>query len=95
MTALDNPHRAVLREFVQENFLYMRPNFTFSDDDSLLARGIIDSLGVMELVGFVESRWDLTVEAEDITAANFGTIGSLARYVAARMADDRLVERAS
>ena len=75
-----------LRTFVRENFLYMRSDLAFGDEDSLLARGIIDSLGVMELVGFVEERFGLAVSPDDITAEHFGTLGSVARYVASRQA---------
>lgn len=83
MTATASAVLPVLREFVQENFLYMRRDLQFTDDDSLLAKGVIDSLGVMELVGFVEERWSMSVQAEDITEANFGTLAGVARYVAA------------
>jgi acyl carrier protein len=74
-----------LRDFVRENFLYMRPEFQFSDDESLLKRGVMDSLGVLEIVGFVEERWNVTVDEADITEANFGTIAAMSRYVAARL----------
>jgi acyl carrier protein len=76
-----------LRAYVKDNFLYMRSDLAFGDEDSLLARGIIDSLGVMELVGFVEERFGLAVEPDDITAEHFGTLGAIARYVARRQAE--------
>lgn len=77
----DSETRATLRAFVQENFLYMRPDLRFGDDDSLLAQGIIDSLGVMELVGFVEERWQVTVDASAVTEQHFGSIAAVARFV--------------
>jgi acyl carrier protein len=73
-----------LRQYVRDNFLYMRSDLAFRDEDSLLARGIIDSLGVMELVGFVEEHWGLVVSPDEITAEHFGTLGSVARFVASR-----------
>ncbi len=73
-----------LRTYVKDNFLYMRSDLVFGDEDSLLARGIIDSLGVMELVGYVEERFSLQVSPDDITAEHFGTLGAVARFVAER-----------
>jgi acyl carrier protein len=72
------------RDFVAETFLYMRPGATVADDAPLLASGIIDSLGVMELVGFVEQSFGLTIAPEDITEDNFGSLKGIARYVVSR-----------
>lgn len=73
-----------LRSFIQENFLYMRPDLQYGDDDSLLAKGVIDSLGVMEIVGFLEEQYGFTVEQDDVTEQNFGSVAAIARYVAAK-----------
>src|SRR5690606_24739184 len=72
MTVTDPTIAQTLRSFIQENFLYMRPDLEYADDDSLLAKGVIDSLGVMEIVGFLEERFEMTVEQDDVTEQNFG-----------------------
>ena len=77
--------RSQLRKYITENFLYMRRDLQLGDDDSLLSKGVIDSLGVMELLGFVEETFGLHVEVSDITEENFGTVNAIARYVAGRM----------
>ena len=79
-----NDHHEIvtaLRQFVRENFLYMRPDSEFGDDQPLLATGVIDSLGVMELVVFIEEHWHVEVRPGDVTTANFGCITSMAGYV--------------
>ena len=80
--------RKQIRAYIIETFLYARPNFAFSDDDLLMRKGVIDSLGVMELIGFIEQTWGVTVPPDDITEANFSTVADMARYVAARGAKD-------
>jgi acyl carrier protein len=67
--------------YIVENFLYMRPNFQVDPDDSLLRRGVFDSLGVMELIGFIEEAFHVRIEREEITEENFGTLNSIARYI--------------
>jgi acyl carrier protein len=77
---------AQVRQYIFENFLYMRPEVRFADDDPLLGRGIVDSLGVMELLEFVAAAFGVDVADEDLTEANFGSVGAIARYVARREA---------
>ncbi|HEY7233926.1 MAG TPA: acyl carrier protein [Gemmatimonadaceae bacterium] len=72
---------ARVREYVAENFLYMRQGYEFSDADSLLGHGIIDSMGVIELVTFVQDEFGVDVENCEITDENFGTLDAIARFV--------------
>jgi acyl carrier protein len=62
----------------------MRPSFELRDQDRLLERGVIDSMGVMELLVFLRNEFGVVVPDEDITEANLGTLADIARYVAAR-----------
>lgn len=69
------------RAYVQETFLYMRPGFALGDGDRLLQRGVIDSMGVMELLAFLRSDFGVVVADQDITESNLGTLADIARYV--------------
>jgi acyl carrier protein len=69
------------RAYVTETFLYMRPGFVLGDRDRLLQRGVIDSMGVMELLTFLRSEFGVAVADEDITESNLGTLADIARYV--------------
>jgi acyl carrier protein len=71
--------------YIVENFLYMRPNLQVDPDDSLLRKGVFDSLGVMEVIGFLEESFGIAVEQEDVTEAHFGTLNSIARYVGTKL----------
>ena len=72
------------RAFVEENFLYMRKNKNIGDDDSLLRTGVITSLGMMELVGWVEEEFGIAIDPADITEQNFDSLRNVARFVAAK-----------
>lgn len=78
----DQEIAARLREYVTENFLYMRQGYEFSDTDSLSAHGIIDFSGVLELVAFVREEFDIAVDEADITEENFGTLAAISHFVA-------------
>ena len=72
------------RLYVRDTFLYMRPGFVLGDDDRLLERGIIDSMGVLELIAFLEAEFGIAVGDDDVTEENLGTLASIDRYVASR-----------
>ena len=74
------------KAFVVENFMYMRRNTQLGDDDSLLRTGVITSLGVMELVDWVETTYGFRVEPSEITEQNFDTARSIARFVLTKCA---------
>lgn len=72
-----------LRAFVDETFLYMRPDFELGADDSLMGNGIVDSMGVMEVIAFVDEELGVVVADTDVTEQNLGTLNAIASYVLA------------
>ena len=73
--------RVELRTFIADNFLYLRPGIELADGDDLLARGILDSLGFVELVEEVQARYEIAVEDDEITEDNFGSIDAIVAFV--------------
>jgi acyl carrier protein len=71
-------------EYINENFLYLQPDLELSDEDRFLELGVIDSTGVVELVGEVEERYGITVEDSEITEDNFGSLAGLVRFVSGK-----------
>jgi acyl carrier protein len=84
MTEATADVRADMRSFLQENFLYMHPNVELKDGDDFLVLGIIDSLGFVELVEEVQSRYGLMIEDVEITEENFGSLDAIANFVASK-----------
>ena len=85
MNRMDQPTvLARTRAYVQDTFLYMRPGFALGDHDRLLGRGVIDSMGVLELIGFLQTQFGVAIGDEDVTEENLGTLASIARYVASQ-----------
>ena len=69
-----------LRQFVRESFLFGQ-EITFSDDDSFLELGLIDSTGVLELVAFLEGEYQIRVEDDELVPENLDSIGNLVRFI--------------
>ena len=70
-----------IREFIASNLLYSKDGFTYADDASLLREGIIDSLGVVELVSFLQTHFNVQVEQHDVRPDNFDSVAKLAAFV--------------
>jgi acyl carrier protein len=73
-----------LRRFVTENFLFGASNNSFTDTDSFLERGIIDSTGVLELISFLEERYRIKVLDRELVPENLDSIDNLARFIESR-----------
>jgi acyl carrier protein len=78
--------RGELRDYVAEAFLYMHPGVELQDGDSFLELGVIDSLGFVELVEEVQTRYGIAVQDVEITEENFGSIDALVAFVEAKRA---------
>lgn len=76
---------ARLRSYIASNLLFTGDGFGYSDDASFLGEGIIDSVGVMELVLFVEQEFSIMVEDKDVTRDNFDSVSNLSRYIASQL----------
>jgi acyl carrier protein len=73
-----------IRSFILDHFPAARQR-SLLDEDSLLESGVVDSLGVLEVVEFLESEFQITLSDDDLLAEHFETIASLADFVQARL----------
>lgn len=69
-----------IREFILQKFPLARKR-KVANNDNLLESGIIDSLGVLDLVAFLQQEFAVAVADEDLTPENFQNIDCMARFV--------------
>jgi acyl carrier protein len=70
-----------LHEYIAETFLYMHPGLELKDGDKFLELGVIDSLGFVELVEEIQTRYGVEVQDIEITEENFGSITALVAFI--------------
>jgi len=69
-----------IRQFILTH-LYYGEDTSMGDEDSFLETGVIDSMGVMELVFFIQSEFGVEVAQPEIVVENFDSIRKLANFV--------------
>ena len=74
-----------IKRFLFECDEIQLPVKELEDDMSLLASGLIDSLAVLDIIAFLETRFDIQFDPEDLTGENFDRISSMAALVRSRM----------
>lgn len=74
-----------IREFLRENFPLSADDVTLQRDDSLIEVGVIDSTGVLELIGFIEERYELEVRDEEVLPENLDSIANITRFVGEKL----------
>ena len=72
--------QAKVRAFVTSNF-YVPDTLKLGDDTSLLESGIVDSTGVMEIVSFLQSDFNIDVPDLDLIPDNLDSIGKISAYI--------------
>ena len=70
-----------VRRFISENFMFKDDGSGIAADASLLEAGIIDSTGVLELICFLESTYDIQVADEEMLPENLDSIRAITSYV--------------
>jgi acyl carrier protein len=68
-----------IHDFLVAEFPSDQPSY--APDDNLLAQGIIDSMGLLKLVTFLESEFDIEASDEDLVPENFTTLAMIRDFV--------------
>jgi len=77
--------REDLTWYMQSKLLSEDTGVTLQPETEVLRQGIIDSIGVFEVVGFLEEKCGIRIDDEEITFDNFQTIDAMAQFVSRKM----------
>jgi acyl carrier protein len=77
---MDSNH-AIIIKYIQSNLLNGKGEIELSPEDDLLGSGVLDSMGVMRLVGFVEETFNIKIPPEDIVIEHFMDVRAITNYV--------------
>jgi acyl carrier protein len=69
-----------IRDFIATNY-FVPSDTRLEAIDSFLARGILDSTGVLELVSFVETSFGVSIDDHELVPSNFDSLHAVAAFV--------------
>ena len=76
---MQNVHSEI-RQFIIDNFLFGQGE-KLTDGESFLDKGIIDSTGVLELVGFLQERYSITIDDDELVPDNLDSVDRVLTFV--------------
>jgi acyl carrier protein len=72
--------QTILMDYIKEELLKGR-KMDLKPEDDLLSAGILDSLGILQMVAFIEEQFGYQVPDEDVVFENFFSVEALANYL--------------
>jgi acyl carrier protein len=69
-----------IKKFIITELMFEDSAASLADDTPLLD-GVIDSLGLMQMISFIEEEFDVAIEDAEVTATNFRTVADIVRLV--------------
>lgn len=70
-----------IREFIRDTFLFGEDSDSLKDSDSFMQNGIVDSTGILEVTTFVEEKYDISIENDEMIPANLDSIENLTNFI--------------
>jgi acyl carrier protein len=70
-----------VRDFILDNFMMGRDPEDLTDSGSLLDLNVIDSTGVLELVGFLEETYEITIEDDELIPENLDSLDKIEEFI--------------
>ena len=73
--------KSAVGEYIVKEIVSGRYSAPIDYDTSLLVQDILDSLSIVKLVMFLESKFILVVKSEELVPENFSTINAICTYI--------------
>ena len=80
-TKVTDKTREIVRNFITQNILHKAQGILLGDDDQLIDMGIIDSMGIMRLLTFLENEFSFQIPSEDLLPENFASVGTISSLI--------------
>lgn len=70
-----------INNFIQQEFLYDKPEVKITNDFNIIEQGILDSMDIFRLIQFVEEEVGISFEPEEMVQTNFQSINHIVNFV--------------
>lgn len=70
-----------VRNYILENFMFTTDPTALGVDESFLAKGIIDSTGMLEVIYFLEDKFGIRIDDAEMIPENLDSVSNIVRFV--------------
>jgi acyl carrier protein len=77
----DDPTTVKIKQFIVEEFMPDVPAEELDSDFDLLTGGVVDSLGLLKVVAWLEEEFDVAVDESELGPESFRTVTAIKEYV--------------
>ena len=71
----------IIIDYIKQQLLSGQVDIDLSPEEDLLGSGLIDSLGMIQLLAFIEEKFEVKVPQQDMTIENFMTVEAIGNYL--------------
>ncbi len=75
-----NSRKQQIRQFILDTFV-LGKNIPLCDDDSFLSSGLLDSMGILEIIGFLEAQYGVEFGENDLVPENLDSINRIEAFL--------------
>ena len=73
--------KGMIKQYILTELIKDKKQANLSDSDSLIESGIVDSLGIMKLIGFLEDKINIQISDDELIPENFSSVDSITALV--------------
>lgn len=73
--------RQRIRQYILENFMFTDDETALNDGESLLNKGVIDSVGALEITQFIEETFNIKVKEDEMLPQNLDSVDNIVAFV--------------
>jgi acyl carrier protein len=75
--------RAVVREYICKEYMF-DDSKDLNDHQSLLGSGVIDSTGILDLIGYLQQKFEVEFLDSELVAENFDSVDQIVEFLLRR-----------
>ena len=75
----------VVKDHVVREFLFDQPGIELDSHLHLIQEGVVDSLGILKLVSFLEGQFGITISSQEVVIDNFATVEAITTFVGSKL----------
>lgn len=81
MTEIKGSYRTNVRDFILQNYLFTDDQTQLSDSASFLKEGILDSMGILELITYIEEEFLVSILEAEMIPDNLDSVSNVVTFV--------------